>query len=108
MGMTAQDHFFRRKDLRKQRWKALRLKALRRDKWRCKECGARRRLEVDHIKSRRTHPELAWELSNLQVLCASCHTRKTRKEYGRGEVSPERKKWQELLSACKVSGVRLS
>ena len=30
-------------------------------------------IHVDHVKPRATHPELALEIRNLQVLCHSCH-----------------------------------
>lgn len=67
-------------------WKALRLKCLRRDGYRCTECrcmcaGKKRGQpspHVDHIKTRREHPELAMRLDNLRTLCPSCHSRRTR------------------------------
>jgi len=83
--------------LKTRRWQALRLEALRRDGWQCVQCGARTRLEVDHIEPVRTHPERAFDLSNLQTLCASCHTRKTRIECGHVPLSPERQSWRDLL-----------
>ncbi len=73
---------------RTRRWKAVRLQALRRDGWQCVKCGGRRRLEVDHIKPVRSHPELAFALDNLQTLDAACHSRKTRIEIGLG-VAPD-------------------
>lgn len=79
------------------RWKALRLVALRRDDFKCVQCGARHRLEVDHIKPVRTHPELGFEITNLQTLCASCHTRKTRIEVGHKPLSKERQAWRDRL-----------
>lgn len=85
--------------LKTQRWRALRLQALRRDGFACVQCGALGRLEVDHVRPVRTHPELAWDLRNLQCLCPSCHTRKTRLECGHPEKSPARKEWDKLLSA---------
>lgn len=33
--------------------------------------------EVHHVKSQRTHPELAFELSNCVALCKACHSRET-------------------------------
>jgi len=81
---------------RSRRWKALRLQALRRDKFRCVECGKPGR-EVDHIKPVRTHPELAFVLDNLQTLDGRCHSRKTRLEIGLGEVDPRREAWRDLL-----------
>ena len=80
------------------RWKALRVQALRRDGFVCVQCGARHRLEVDHIQPVRDRPDLSFDLSNLQVLCAACHTRKTRLECGHPELSPERRKWRDLVA----------
>lgn len=78
-------------------WKALRFMARRRDGFACVQCGAKGRLEVDHIKPIRTHPELALDLGNLQCLCIACHARKTRQEIGLGELPPERQAWRDLL-----------
>jgi 5-methylcytosine-specific restriction endonuclease McrA len=75
------------------RWPALRQQALRRDCFKCVKCGASGRLEVDHIKSVRLSPELAWSLDNLQSLCRSCHTAKTRLECGHPPMKPERSAW---------------
>lgn len=58
-------------------WRTLRMKAL--VKWgpRCQCCGAERedgvKIHVDHIKPRATHPELALDLDNLQILCEVCN-----------------------------------
>ncbi|MEL7488893.1 MAG: HNH endonuclease signature motif containing protein [Pseudomonadota bacterium] len=71
--------------------------ALRRDGFQCVQCGARGRLEVDHIKPVRTHPELSFDLDNLQTLCPSCHTRKTRIECGHPPPSPERVAWRNAV-----------
>ena len=49
----------------------------------CEICAAKGKFEpaidVDHIKPRRTHPELALDLRNLQSLCERCHGQKTRR-----------------------------
>jgi 5-methylcytosine-specific restriction endonuclease McrA len=82
---------------RTRRWKALRLQALRRDGWACVQCGARTGLEVDHIEPVRAAPERAFDLDNLQTLCGRCHARKTRLEVGHPPLSPERRKWRDLL-----------
>jgi len=82
---------------RDRRWPALRLMAKRRDGFRCVACGARGRLEVDHVLPVRTHPERAFDLSNLQTLCGKCHGAKTRIECGHTPLSPERQKWRNLL-----------
>lgn len=79
-------------------WKPLRFQALRRDDFQCVKCGARScRLEVDHIKPVRDRPDLSFELTNLQTLCASCHARKTRAEIGLPQLSTERRKWRDFL-----------
>ena len=83
--------------IRDRRWPALRTQALRRDGWQCVQCGARGRLEVDHIEPVRRNPERAFDLGNLQSLCTGCHSRKTRIEIGHPEEKPEVKKWRDLL-----------
>ena len=79
------------------RWKSLRFLAKRRDGFKCVECGAAGRIEVDHVKPIRTHPELAFDLGNLQYLCPACHTRKTRIEVGHPPLTPERQQWRDLV-----------
>lgn len=79
------------------RWKALRLQALERDGWQCVACGARQRLECDHIEPVRDSPELSYVLSNLQILCGRCHARKTRVEVGHKPLPPKRQEWRNLL-----------
>ena len=37
-------------------------------------------VHVDHIKTRRERPDLEFDSSNVQSLCHSCHSRKTRRE----------------------------
>jgi len=82
---------------RDRRWPALRTAAKRRDGWACVSCGSRNRLEVDHVRAVRDRPDLAFEITNLQTLCAGCHTRKTRGECGVPELSPARQEWRKLL-----------
>jgi len=82
---------------RTQRWAAVRQQAKRRDGFRCVECGAPGRLEVHHIKRVKTHPELSFDLSNLQSLCPSCHARKTAIEVGIAPLDPKRQAWRDLL-----------
>ena len=83
---------------RTKRWAVLRQAILERDGWKCRCCGERRRLEVDHVKPVRTHPELSFNPANLQALCGPCHTRKTRLECGHKEKSPARKAWAEAVA----------
>lgn len=79
------------------RWPALRLAAKRRDDYRCVKCGARGRLEVDHIEPVRLRPDLAFSLENLQSLCPSCHARKTNEEMGR-KPNPARVAWRAAVA----------
>jgi 5-methylcytosine-specific restriction endonuclease McrA len=32
---------------------------------------------VDHVIDRKKRPDLAYDMTNLECLCASCHSRKT-------------------------------
>ncbi|MBI6628275.1 HNH endonuclease [Pontibaca salina] len=84
---------------RTRRWKSLRVEALRRDNYKCVECGARGRLEIDHILPVRSHPELSFEIDNLQALCVSCHSKKTIREIGLHKPDPEIDKWRDLLKS---------
>ncbi len=58
-------------------WRRLRMEALIKYGPRCMCCGATPNMgavmHVDHIKPRLTHPELALELDNLQILCHECN-----------------------------------
>lgn len=88
---------------RSQRWVAVRLQAKRRDGFRCVKCGAVGRLEVDHIAPVRSAPDLSFVLSNLQTLCAACHSRKTAIEVGFAPFDPKRQEWRDLLNRKEVS-----
>lgn len=83
---------------RTERWKAVRHEAKRRDGWKCVQCGARGRLEVDHKIPVRINRELAFDLTNLQTLCIPCHSRKTRIEVGMGEPNPKRDAWRRAVA----------
>ena len=58
-------------------WRQVRYEALKRSDGLCEACGRGRIhgevLNGDHIKSRRLYPELALELSNVQILCGPCN-----------------------------------
>ncbi|MFJ5882662.1 HNH endonuclease [Kitasatospora cineracea] len=56
-------------------WSRRRVQCLARDQFRCRQCGAREELEVDHLMP--VSRGGSWELSNLQTLCRPCHRRKT-------------------------------
>ena len=58
-------------------WRKVRMEALLKYGPKCMCCGATPKtgavMNVDHIKPRKTHPELALELDNLQILCGDCN-----------------------------------
>ncbi|MFD8594564.1 HNH endonuclease [Kitasatospora sp. NPDC059646] len=56
-------------------WSSRRARALAHDHFRCRICGARENLEVDHIVP--VSRGGSWEPANLQTLCRSCHRTKT-------------------------------
>lgn len=65
------------------KWLKLRFEAFLLHGTKCQCCGARTKtnndvvLHVDHIKPRSKYPELAFSLSNLQILCADCNIGKS-------------------------------
>lgn len=65
-------------------WLDLRYRVLQKAGGSCKLCGCRATpenpIQVDHIKPRSTHPELALVESNMQVLCKSCNMGKSNKD----------------------------
>lgn len=58
-------------------WRKIRLVALKLHGMKCQCCGSSPKtgavMNVDHIKPRKTHPELALDINNLQVLCHECN-----------------------------------
>ena len=58
-------------------WRKVRMEALVKYGPKCMCCGATPAtgavINVDHIKPRLTHPELALDLNNLQILCHECN-----------------------------------
>lgn len=57
-------------------WKQLRRKVFAKFGKQCMKCGCHSSLAVDHIKPRSTHPDLALDFDNLQVLCSPCNSAK--------------------------------
>ena len=60
------------------RWRSLKIDIKRRDRGVCRLCFNRgyveyKCLQVHHIYKRATHPELAYEPSNLVTVCKKCH-----------------------------------
>jgi 5-methylcytosine-specific restriction endonuclease McrA len=43
----------------------------------CRCCGKGGKLDVDHINSKGSHPQLKYQISNFQYLCRMCHIEKT-------------------------------
>ncbi len=98
-GIRKEHHRHSRKITRTKRWKTLRAEILERDRYRCQSCGCGGRLEVDHIKPVRTHPELSYDPRNLQALCPGCHTRKTRIECGHPAPREDRRDWRRAVES---------
>lgn len=48
---------------------------LKRDGYKCVQCGAKDRLEIDHLKPRHLYPSLKFDPSNGQTLCHDCHVK---------------------------------
>ena len=79
--MKAVDPFYTSKQ-----WRETRAEVFKRDKYRCQSCNAlclgsskgKPSPHCDHKIERKTRPDLAYTLSNMQTLCGSCHSRKTR------------------------------
>jgi 5-methylcytosine-specific restriction endonuclease McrA len=92
---------------RSYRWRRLRIDALEANRMRygmlaCECCGMidARQWHVDHIYPRSTHPELALEPDNLQVLCDACNVGKATAytTNWRGGADPlERRSWWQRL-----------
>lgn len=63
--------------LKSYEWRKLRMEALIKYGRKCVCCGATPEtgavMNVDHIKPRKTHPELALNINNLQILCDECN-----------------------------------
>lgn len=103
MGVIPRDGYERHslKVRRTKRWRVLRMAIVERDGFACVSCGATGRLEVDHITPVRDAPDRAFDPDNLQSLCASCHTRKTRIECGHPPASEARQRWAELVRSTR-------
>jgi len=61
------------------RWRALRAAVLLADRA-CVVCQAAPSTIADHLVPHRGDPALFWNRDNLQGLCATCHSRKTRRD----------------------------
>lgn len=83
--------------LHRKRWEAVRLEVLDRDGWRCRRCGAARRLEVDHVIPLHVDPRQdPYDPAGLQALCRRCHRDKSRGETE--QPDPVRDAWRALVA----------
>ncbi|PTH16537.1 hypothetical protein BU607_08410 [Staphylococcus auricularis] len=68
-------------------WRDVREQVLKRDNYECQACkrqgkvttidrSKHKSLDVDHILELESHPELAYDMDNLETLCVSCHNKK--------------------------------
>lgn len=66
--------------LKGNKWAKLRKEVFAKYGYKCMKCGYENiSNHVDHIKPVSLFPDLAFEFDNLQVLCASCNTKKSNK-----------------------------
>ena len=60
------------------KWKALRARLLVAAAYECASCHTvTPTLDVDHIVPHHGDDRVFWDLTNLQVLCKACHSKKT-------------------------------
>lgn len=62
-------------------WMQLRKKVLRKYGKVCMKCGNTENIHVDHIKPRSLFPELELDFENMQVLCQTCNSAKSNRDY---------------------------
>ena len=82
----------------RKRWEAIRRQVLERDGWKCRVCGRRGRLEVDHVEPM-GDGEFVYDLDHLQALCRGCHIRKTRRKNRerQARLTPQQAAWRALV-----------
>lgn len=63
--------------LKSYEWRKVRMEAIKKYGSKCQCCGSSPAtgavINVDHIKPRKTYPQLALDINNLQVLCHECN-----------------------------------
>lgn len=65
----------------------------------CVRCGSRDALELDHVLPVSSHPELATDINNLQLLCYDCHKAKSIPEM---VASRQTVRWKTIVSIVSV------
>lgn len=83
---------FKKSDYTDDRWKALRLKALDRDGWKCTACKSVEELNVHHTKYVKGGEIWDSPLSDLTTLCRHCHKLVHKILSGRDEPKKKKKK----------------
>ena len=58
-------------------WKKVRAEAIELYGRKCHKCGSEENIQVDHIKPKSKHPEIALDINNLQILCWPCNKKKS-------------------------------
>ncbi|MYF00776.1 MAG: HNH endonuclease [Gammaproteobacteria bacterium] len=84
------------------RWQRTRKTVFARDRYRCRACGGRGRLECDHIVPLHVDPDQDYyDPNGCQALCRNCHLLKTADENRRRprpeRPDPERDAWRRLV-----------
>ena len=55
------------------KYKKARFVARKRDKFKCRKCGSKIKIQVHHIRPYHNNPSLLSDVNNLISLCKSCH-----------------------------------
>jgi len=63
----------------------------------CSICGNDQKRDVHHIKTRKEHPELVFEINNLITVCRSCHS----------TIKGKEKKWEDYFTRIVCKGGEL-
>jgi len=77
-------------DFKDKKWQKLRKAVFRKYGKVCMKCGSTGEIHVDHIKPKSKYPELAYEFSNMQLLCRDCNYEKSNKN-----TIDYREKWEQ-------------
>lgn len=84
-------------------WRDVREQVLKRDNYECQACkrqgkvttidkSKHKSLDVDHILELESHPELAYDMDNLETLCVSCHNKKHNRYQSKWKMKNENSK----------------
>lgn len=76
------------------RWQAVRLVAMHRDGWQCRQCSRKTALQVHHVEPIAAGGA-AYDLGNLETVCRDCHYGRHRKV-----TDPETLAWTAFVEDC--------